>query len=112
MSSHAITHLRDVEDDEENQEDCAKEVTAKQRWLRMGVSDELDSESDKESVGAVLVDEEVQYRQGEYQFTADKPIPDSPTSNLLISEKELNLFIRENFLCKLCHFRIKDVNLT
>jgi hypothetical protein len=31
---------------------------------------------------------------------------------LLISEKELNLFIRENFLCKLCHFRIKEVNLT
>jgi hypothetical protein len=23
MSSHAIAHLRDVEDDEENQEDCA-----------------------------------------------------------------------------------------
>jgi hypothetical protein len=112
MSLHAIAHLRDVEDDEENQEDCAEEVAAKQRRLRMGVSDEWDSESDEESVGAVSVEEEVQYGQGEYQFTADEPIPDSPTSNLLISEKELNLFIRENFLCKLCHFRIKEVNLT
>jgi hypothetical protein len=113
MSSHAIAHpLRDVEDDEENQEDCAEEVTAKHRRLQMEVSDEWDSESGKESVGAVSVDEEVQYEQEEYQFTADEPIPDSPTSNLLISEKELNLFIRENFLCKLCHFRIKEVNLT
>jgi hypothetical protein len=112
MSSYAIAHLRDVEDDEENQEDCAEEVTAKQRRLRMGVSNEWNSESDEESVGAVSVDEEVEYGQGEYQFTANKPIPDSPTSNLLISEKELNLFIRENFLCKLCHFRIKEVNLT
>jgi hypothetical protein len=112
MSSHAIAHLRDVADDEENQEDCAKEVTAKQQRLQMGVSDEWDSESDEESVGAVSVDEEVEYGQGEYQFRANQPIPDSPTSNLLISEKELNLFIRENFLCKLCHFRIKEVNLT
>jgi hypothetical protein len=87
-------------------------VTAKQRRLRLGVSDEWDSESNEESVGAVSVDKEVQYGQGEYQFTADEPIPDSPTFNLLISEKELNLFIRENFLCKLCHFRIKEVNLT
>jgi hypothetical protein len=39
-SLHAIAHLRDVEDDEEKQEDCAEEVTAKQRRLRMGVSDE------------------------------------------------------------------------
>jgi hypothetical protein len=112
MSSHAIAHLRDVEDEKENQEDCAEEVTAKQRRLQMGVSDEWDSESGEESVGAVSVDEEVQYGQGEYKFTADEPIPDLPTSNLLISEKELNLFIRENFLCKLCHFRIKEVNLT
>jgi hypothetical protein len=87
-------------------------VTAKQRRLRLGVSNEWDSESNEESVGAVSVDKEVQYGQGEYQFTADEPIPDSPTFNLLISEKELNLFIRENFLCKLCHFRIKEVNLT
>jgi hypothetical protein len=64
MSLHAITHLRDVEDDEENQEDCAEEVTAKQRRLRMGVSDEWDSESGKESVGAVSLDEEVEYGQG------------------------------------------------
>ena len=112
MSLHAIAHLRDVEDDEENQEDCAKEVTAKQRRLQMGVSDDWDSESDEESVGAVSVDEEVEYGQGEYQFRANEPIPDLPTSNLLISEKELNLFIRENFLCKLCHFRIKEVNLS
>jgi hypothetical protein len=95
-----------------NEEDCAEEVTAKQRRLRMEVSNKWDSESDEESVGAVSVDEEVQYKQGEYQFTADEPIPDLPTSNLLISEKELNLCIRENFLCKLCHFRIKEVNLT
>jgi hypothetical protein len=33
MSLHAIAHLRDVEDDEENQEDCAGEVTAKQRRI-------------------------------------------------------------------------------
>jgi hypothetical protein len=112
ISSHAIAHLRDVEDDKENQKYCAEEVTAKQGRLRMGVSDEWDSESNEESVGAVLVDEEVQYGQGEYQFMVYEPIPDSPTSNLLISEKELNLFIRENFLCKLCHFRIKEVNLT
>jgi hypothetical protein len=112
MSSHAIAHLRDIQDEEENHEDCAEEVTAKQRRLQMGVSDEWDSESGKESVGAVSVDEEVQYGQGEYQFTDDEPIPDSPTSKLLISEKELNLFIRENFLCKLCHFRINEVNLT
>jgi hypothetical protein len=59
MSSHAIAHLRDVADNEENQEDCAEEVTAKQRQLQMGVSDEWDSESDEESVGAISVDEEV-----------------------------------------------------
>jgi hypothetical protein len=94
------------------QEDCAEEVTAKQRRLQMEVSDERDSKSDKESVGAVLVDEEVQYKHEEYQFTANEPILDLPTPNLLIAEKELNLFIREIFLCKLCHFRIKEVNLT
>jgi hypothetical protein len=95
MSLHAIAHLRDVVDDKENQEDCAEEVTAKLRRLRMGVSDECDSESDEESVSAVLVDEEVEYGQGEYQFTANEPIPDSPTSNLLISEKELDLYLLE-----------------
>jgi hypothetical protein len=73
----------------------------------MEMSNEWDSESEDESVGSVSIDNEVQFKEGEYQFTADEPIPDLPTSNLLISEKELNLFIRENFLCKLCHFRIK-----
>jgi hypothetical protein len=78
----------------------------------MEMSNEWDSESEDESVGSVSIDNEVQFKQGEYQFTADEPIPDLPISNLLISEKELNLFIRENFLCKLCHFRIKEVNLS
>ena len=87
MSSHAIAHLRDVADDEENQEDCAEEVTAKQRRLQMGVSDDWDSESNEESVGAVSLDEGVQYGQGEYQFRANEPIPDLPTSNCLFQKR-------------------------
>jgi hypothetical protein len=76
-SSHAIAHLRDLEDDKKNQEGCAEEVTAKQRRLRMELYDETDSESDDESVVEVSVDEEVEFEQGEYQFTSYRPFAPS-----------------------------------
>jgi hypothetical protein len=81
MSLHAIAHLRDVEDDEENQEDCAEEVTAKQRRLQMGVSNEWDSESDEESVDDVSVDKEVEYNR---ESTNSRPTSQFPARQLLI----------------------------
>jgi hypothetical protein len=59
----------------------------------MELNNKLDSELEDESVGEVSIDNEVDFEQGEYQFTADAQVPDLPTSKLLISDKELNLFI-------------------
>jgi hypothetical protein len=74
--------------------------------------DKSDSESDDdESVGGVSVNDEVELEH-KYQFTADVRVPESTTSNLLIPEKDLNLFIREDFCCKLCSSPIKEGNLT
>jgi hypothetical protein len=70
----------------------------------MKLNNELDSELEDELVGEVSIDSKIQFKHGEYQFTANVHVPEWPTSNFLISEKELNLFIQGNFLCKICHF--------
>jgi hypothetical protein len=72
-------------------------VTAKQQRLQSGLDNESDSESNAdESVGGVSIDNEVELEQ-EYQFTTVVRVCES-TSNLLLPEKDLNLFIREKLL--------------
>ena len=97
MSLHAIAQLRDLESEEDEEDESE---TANQRMLRLGVDDESDSESDDE--------DEVELEQ-EYQFTAD--IVRESSSNLLLPEKDLTLFIRDNFSCNLCSYRVNDLSL-
>jgi hypothetical protein len=106
MSLHAIAQLRDLES-EEDEEDVSE--TADQRMLRLGVDDESDSDSDDDD-GEVDPDDdgEVELEQ-EYQFTAD--VVRECTSNLLLPEEDLTLFIRDNFSCNLCSYRVQEVSL-
>jgi hypothetical protein len=98
MSLHAIAQLRDLESEEDEDGDSE---TANQQMLRLGVEDKSESDSDN--------DGEVELEQ-EYQFTADV-VCDESTSNLLLPEKDLTLFIRENFSCNLCSYRVKEDSL-
>jgi hypothetical protein len=98
MSLQAIAQLRDLESEEDEE---GNYETANQRMLQLGVENESDSDSDN--------DNEVELEK-EYQFTADV-VRDESTSNLLLPEKDLTLFIRENFSCNLCTYRVKEVSL-
>jgi hypothetical protein len=98
MSFHAIAQLRDLESKEDEE---GNSETANQQMLQLQVEDELDSDSDNHN--------EVELEK-EYQFTADVVCDESP-SNLLLPEKDLTLFIRENFSCNLCLYRVKEVSL-
>jgi hypothetical protein len=98
MSSHAIAQLRDLESEEDEE---GNSETANQRRLQLGVDDKLDSDSDDNN--------EVELEE-ESQFTADI-VRDESTSNLLLPVKNLTLFIRENFSCHLCSYRVKDKSL-
>jgi hypothetical protein len=95
MSSHAIAQLRDPESEDEEDES----ETANQRMLRLGVDDESDSDPDDGGEVDPDDDGDVDLEQ-EYQFTED--VVRECTSNLLLPEKDLTLFIRDNFSCNLC----------
>jgi hypothetical protein len=133
MSAHAIARDLESENDEEDQSETAKHRmlrlglddgeedesgTAKHRGLRVGVGlnddwdpDSDDDESDNESVGGASVDDEVELEQ-EYQFRADIVVVPEFPSNLLLPEKELKLFIGDNFCCNLCSYPVKEVGIT
>jgi hypothetical protein len=98
MSLHAIAQLRDLkskEDEEGNLE------TANQQRLQLGVEDQSDLDSDH--------NDEVKLEE-ESQFTAEVLCAESK-SNLLLPVKYVILFIRENFYCNLCSYRVKDASL-
>jgi hypothetical protein len=104
MSSHAIARLRDPESEDEEDES----ETANQRMLRLGVDNESDSDSDDDGEVDPDDDGDVDLEQ-EYQFTED--VVRECTSNLLLPEKDLTLFIRDNFSCNLCSHRIQEASL-
>jgi hypothetical protein len=68
---------------------------------RLGVEDKSDSDSDDDSEVDPDDDGDVELEQ-EYQFTED--VVRECTSNLLLPEKYLTLFIRDNFSCNLCSY--------
>jgi hypothetical protein len=72
------------------------------------VDDELDSDSDDDGEVDPDDDGEVELEQ-EYQFTAD--VVRECTSNLLLPEKDLTLFIRDNFSCNLCSYQVQEASL-
>jgi hypothetical protein len=72
------------------------------------VEDELDSDSDDDGEVDPDDDGEVELEQ-EYQFTAD--VVRECTSNLLLPEKDLTVFIRDNFSCDLCSYRVQEASL-
>jgi hypothetical protein len=108
MSLHAITCLRD----DELEDDDSKVVTTTDQNHQMGLFNDSDSELEGNgSIGGVPVDEEVELEPN-HQFTPTTRVEDLSTSNLLLPEKELNLFIRQNFCCKLRSNPVTEVDLT
>jgi hypothetical protein len=104
MSSHAIARLRDPKSEDEEDES----ETANQWMPWLGVEDESDSDSDDDSEIDPDDDGDVELEQ-EYQFTED--VVRECTSNLLLPEKYLTLFIRDNFSCNLCSYRVQEASL-